>query len=434
MSGDDLRRLLPSVDSFLDPGAVARFGHARVVHAARAALDRARALDPVPDACVVRADVDRRLALGVGRIINATGVVLHTNLGRAPWAPRAIKAAQAAMGYCDVEFDRHEGRRGGRGAGVTERLAALTGAEDALVVNNNAAAVLLALTALAKGKRVIVSRGELVEIGGGFRVPDVCAASGACLVEVGTTNRTHLRDYRAALATGEPAAAILSVHPSNFRQIGFVTAPSRQALARLGPPLLVDLGSGAMEAFVEGEPTVLEVLSAGAALVCISGDKLLGGPQAGIVLGRAELIATLRAHPLMRALRCDKVTLAALEGTLDAWLTHDAIPVRDAVMLPADRLRSAVERWRDALPSHVTAEAVPTDGAVGGGTTPGRVWASWALAITDPAPEALRSRLLEGTPPVVAQIRDGALRLDARTVLAVGDEDALLEALMEAVR
>lgn len=429
---DDPRRALPSVDALLDVEQVDRYGHARVVHEARAALAAARGSTPTPDAAAVRADLARRLDRGVRRVVNATGVVLHTNLGRAPWSRRAIEAALAATAWCDVEFDRHAGGRGGRGAGVAGRLAALTGAEDALVVNNNAAAVLLALTALAEGRRVIVSRGELVEIGGGFRVPDVMAASGARLVEVGTTNRTHLRDYRAALEGDEPAAAILRVHPSNFRQVGFVTRPTHAELAGLGPPLLVDLGSGALTA-VDDEPTIAEVLAAGAALVCVSGDKLLGGPQAGLVLGRADLVDRLRRHPLNRALRTGKVTLAALEGTLDAWLTDRDLPVRRIVEAPLDGLRAEVERWRAALPRGVDADVVEVEGAIGGGTTPGRTWPSWALAIRDPAPEGLRAALLRAEPPVVGRIHDGALLLDARTVAPMDDGDALLDALMEAL-
>ncbi len=425
----DPRRNLPSVDTLVTPERAARHGHARVASVGRALLAEARAAARIPARDDLEAELDRRLARRVRRVVNATGVVLHTNLGRAPWPPLAIEAAIGATGYCDVELDLDTGLRGGRGAGVAERFAALTGAEDALVVNNNAAAVMLALAALAKGRGVVVSRGELVEIGGGFRIPEVLEASGARLVEVGTTNRTHLRDYEAALAADDPPALVLRVHPSNFRQTGFVKRPTDAELAGLPAPLVVDLGSGAVAAFAD-EPPVTEVLAAGADLVCISGDKLLGGPQAGVVLGRAAYVERLRRHPLMRALRPDKVTLAALEGTLDAWLTGAAVPVELMANAPEEALRAEVERWRAALP--VETSAVRVEGAIGGGTTPGRTWPSWALRVPGDA-ETLRAALLAGDPPVLGIVRDGALLLDARTVWPLGEGDLLLTALLEAL-
>jgi L-seryl-tRNA(Ser) seleniumtransferase len=334
------------------------------------------------------------------------------------------------MGYCTVELDRGSGRRGHRGAEVEERLCALTGAEAALVVNNCAAAVLLVLRVLANGKRVLVSRAELVEIGGGFRVPAVLEESGAILTEVGTTNRTHLRDYQAAL--GPDVGAILRVHHSNFRQLGFVEEVALQELARLGPPLIVDAGSGALFDVGE-EPLVPAQLAAGASLVCFSGDKLLGGPQAGIVVGNSELIARLRAQPLFRALRPDKITLAALEATLDDWLRGDPVPVRAMIETPIEMLRAAVEQWRRALPSQVQAEVVEVAGAIGGGSVPGRTWPSVALGIRSPDPEALRAALLEQTPIIVARIQHDTLLLDARTVVGVGQSAELLRGLLSAL-
>ncbi|MCA9610498.1 MAG: L-seryl-tRNA(Sec) selenium transferase, partial [Myxococcales bacterium] len=316
-SNDDPRRQLPAIDRLVTESMVAAHGSARVTRAARAVVAeaRARALeDGVPSTDALRERVAERLRVRVEPVINATGVVLHTNLGRAPWSLRAIEAAVGASGYALTELDGTTGKRGGRGAGVEDRLCALTGAEAALVVNNGAAAVMLALAALAKGGRVIVSRGQLVEIGGGFRIPEILEASGATLVEVGTTNRTRRADFERAV--DEDTRAILWVHASNFRQIGFTAMPSIEALTTVGPMVICDLGSGALEPW-QDEPSVREAIEAGAALVCFSGDKLLGGPQAGIVVGRGDVVKRLATHPLARALRADKVTLAALEATLD---------------------------------------------------------------------------------------------------------------------
>lgn len=426
----DPRAALPAVDRLLAPALVARYGHARVVSEARAVLEAARAEIAGGGRAASREALEARLvarlAVATRPVINATGVVLHTNLGRAPWPARAIEAAAAAAGYCSVEIDLESGRRGGRAAGVEARLRALCGAEAALAVNNGAAAVLLALTAVAAGRPVLVSRGELVEIGGGFRVPDVMAASGARLVEVGTTNRTHLRDFATALTP--ETAAVLRVHHANFRQIGFVARPALAELAGLGPPLLVDLGSGAL-ADDEDEPTVPAALAAGAALVCMSGDKLLGGPQAGLVVGRRDLVELLRSHPLYRALRLDKVSMAGLEGTLDAWLCGEPVPVRQMIDVPLDVLRRAVEGWRDALAETIPCSVRPVEATVGGGSLPGRVWPSYALAIRHPHPERLRAALLHGEPPVVGRVQGGELLLDARTVVPLGQGEALVAAL-----
>lgn len=437
ISEGDARRGLPAIDRLVTDELVERYGRARVVLAARRLVAEVRGAvaegAAVPAVEVLRGRLERRLARRLGPVINATGVVLHTNLGRAPWSEGAIAAAAGAAGYCAVELDPASGRRGRRGAGAEERLCALTGAEDALIVNNCAAAVLLALSALAAGRGVAVSRGELVEIGGGFRIPEVLGLSGARLVEVGTTNRTHLRDYREAIEDpGRDVAAVLRVHHSNFRQIGFVSRPSMAELAGLGVPLVVDLGSGAL-APVADEPSVPEALEAGADVVCLSGDKLLGGPQAGVVLGRRSALAALRKHPLFRAVRPDKVTLAALEATADDWLTGRPPPVRRMIDADPEALRAAVEAWRRALPRGVEARGVEVEGAVGGGSLPGRTWPSWALAITRPDPERLRAALLAGEPPVVGRIAGGALLLDARTIVPLGQGDALVAALRDAL-
>ena len=427
---DDPRRHLPAIDQLSDAELVARFGAARVTLEARALVAEARAdavTRGVPSLEALRAELAARLAVRVRSVINATGVVLHTNLGRAPWTSRARQAAQDAMGFAAVELDTRSGKRGRRAPGAEGRLCALTGAEAALVVNNGAAALLLALSALARDGRVIVSRGQLVEIGGGFRIPEIMRLSGATLDEVGTTNRTHLRDYEARL---DGASAILWVHASNFRQVGFVTAPSIGELARLGRPVIADVGSGALTA-VDDEPLVADALAAGADVVCFSGDKLLGGPQAGLLLGPRATLDRLRKDPFMRAVRADKVTLAALEGTLDDWLL--GTPTGVQLMIGADPqvLRDAAESWRAALPAGVEAEVVEVDGAIGGGSVPGRRWPSWALAITRPSPTRLFRALL---PDVLARVHKGRLLLDARTVVPVGQSSALLARLLEVVQ
>ncbi|MGK0360372.1 MAG: L-seryl-tRNA(Ser) seleniumtransferase, partial [Bradymonadia bacterium] len=321
--------------------------------------------------------------------------------------------------------------RGGRGAGVRARLAALVGAEDALVVNNCAAAVMLALTAVARDRSVLISRGELVEIGGGFRVPTVITSAGAHLIEVGTTNRTHLRDYVDAVT--DDVAAIVRVHHGNFRQIGFTTRPALSDLVQVGPPVIVDQGSGAL---FEDDPDSLSVksaLAAGANLVCFSGDKLLGGPQAGIIVGDHVWVEKLRRHPLFRALRVDKTIQAALEGTLDAWAADDALPIRDMRAVSIAALTAEVERWQAALGGPVAAEVLALEGTIGGGSLPGRTWPSVGLAIRRPAPEALAAALRGGDPPVIGRIHKGALLFDARTVLPLGQGDALVASIRAAI-
>ncbi len=416
----DLLRQLPKVDVLLRDERVARFAHGVAVAAAREVLDEARAAlregGGLP-ADLVDQVVERARRLDEGRlleVVNATGIVLHTNLGRAPWSPSAVAAAARAAGYCDLELTLATGARGGRLSGVQAQLRHLVGAEASLVVNNNAAAVMLVLTALAAGREVVVSRGELVEIGGSFRVPDIVASGGARLREVGTTNRTRVADVERAI--GPDTALILKVHPSNFKVTGFVEAPTRRELAALGRargvPVVEDLGSGSLRGG-HGEPSVAEVLEAGIDLVTFSGDKLVGGPQAGVVVGRADLVALLRKHPLYRALRVDKVTLAALEATLGDHLAGRVVPVDAMSRADPGELRARAERLRALVG---VGEVVATEGQVGGGAAPGEALPSFALRLATDRPDALAAALRAGRPPVVARVHHEAVLLDVRTV------------------
>jgi L-seryl-tRNA(Ser) seleniumtransferase len=408
------RRDLPAVDELArtldDPLAV---------EAARAVLARARETiaaggSPGDLAALLRAELRALRAPRLRRVLNATGVLVHTNLGRAPLAEHALeRVVEAARGYSNLEYELVEGRRGSRQDHVAAALRRLTGAEAALVVNNNAAAVLLALAALAEGREVVVSRGELIEIGDGFRIPDVLARSGARLREVGTTNRTRAADYERAV--GPETGALLRVHQSNFRVVGFTEQPSVAELAavarRHGVPLVDDLGSGVLVA-LEGEPSARESLAAGADLVCFSGDKLLGGPQAGVVVGRAELVERLRRHPLQRAVRADKLTLAALEGTLALYAepgrAGQEVPVLRMLGEPAESVRARASRLAEA----VGGEVEETVARAGGGALPLAEIASYACAVE----EELAGPLREGEPPVVGIVRDGRLLLDCRTL------------------
>jgi L-seryl-tRNA(Ser) seleniumtransferase len=407
-------RDLPSVDELArvadDPLAV---------DAARAVLDRAReeiraGSDPGDLPERLRDEIREARRMRLRRAINATGVVVHTNLGRAPLAEAALDAArEAARGYSNLEYDLSAGRRGSRQDHVASILRRLTGAEAALVVNNNAAAVLLALAALAEGREVLVSRGELIEIGDGFRIPDVLARSGAHLREVGTTNRTRAADYESSIT--EDTALLLRVHRSNFRVVGFTEQPTVLELAAVARrhdlPLVDDLGSGAFSHF-EDEPSARESLDQGADLACFSGDKLLGGPQAGIVVGRADLVERLRRHPLQRALRADKLTLAALEATLRLYLEPDRavreIPVLRMLSEPAEGVRSRAER----LAELAGGEVEETVARAGGGALPLAEIPSYACAVE----EALSAPLRAAEPPVVGLVRDGRLLLDCRTL------------------
>ena len=441
-------RDLPALQRLLESAAasalVAAHGRAPVVEALRRALDGARAAVARGQAAagagellsVAAADLAAADRPGLRRVINATGVVLHTNLGRAPLAAAALEAAMdVGRGYSNLEYDLEAGARGRRLQGVEPLLCELTGAEAALVVNNAAAAVLLALSAHAgDGGEVVVSRGELVEIGGGFRVPDVIAQGGARLVEVGTTNRTRVADYAAAV-TGR-TRVVLKVHPSNYRVIGFTEAATLAELAELararGLLLMEDLGSGALLDLSRfgrpREPTVRERLEAGCDLVAFSGDKLMGGPQAGLLVGREAAVAPLRRHPLMRAVRPDKLTLAALEATLrlhrDPERAAREMPVlRMLAQTPAE-LQARAERLRAAL-SGLKAMVEPSEAYAGGGSLPGEAMESRAvtLAAAD-GPDALAARLRAGEPAVVGRVAHGRLWLDVLTV-ADGEVEAL---------
>ncbi len=385
--------------------------------AARSVLERARedikaGREPGSFVEAVLAEVARARRPSLRRVLNATGVLVHTNLGRAPLAEAALaRVVEVGSGYSNLEYDLEQGERGSRQDHLAPLLSRLTGAEAALVVNNNAAAVLLALAALAEGREVVVSRGELIEIGDGFRIPDVLARSGARLVEVGTTNRTRAADYQRAI--GPETALLLRVHQSNFRVVGFSERPGLAELAEIARaqelPLVDDLGSGALSP-VGDEPTPAESLRAGADLVTFSGDKLLGGPQAGVVVGRGDLVERLRKHPLQRALRADKLTLAALEGTLGLALDEaaDAIPVLRMLHEPVERVRARAER----LAGLVSGEVEETVARVGGGALPLAELPSAACAVEEGLAEPLRV----GEPPVIGIVRDGRLLLDCRTL------------------
>jgi L-seryl-tRNA(Ser) seleniumtransferase len=380
-----------------------------------------------------------RIARRTRRVVNATGVVLHTNLGRAPLAADAAQAvADSARGYASLEVDLESGRRGGRGAFVERALAELTGAEAALVVNNNAAAVLLALTAVGAGRAVLVSRGELVEIGGGFRIPEVLARSGARMVEVGTTNKTRERDYADALDAAGDVAAILRVHPGNFKQTGFVERPSLEALVALARARSVavveDLGGGLLADLgvpgLEHEPLVRASVAAGADVVCFSTDKALGGPQGGAAVGRAKLVEVLRRDPLARALRMGRMPLVALEATLAHWMRGelDAIPALAALREPVVDVRARAERWAARLRERgVACEVVALEAVAGGGAFAEEAFASAGLALAGDAEGWVRA-LRRGETPVMARIEGDRAVLDARSVLP-DEEDALLAAV-----
>jgi L-seryl-tRNA(Ser) seleniumtransferase len=404
-------RDLPSVDELARTG-----GDPLAVDAARTVLARAReqikaGTDPGDLAEELRRELRAAHAPQLRRVLNATGVIVHTNLGRAPLAAAALEhVAAAARGYSNLEYDLAAGTRGSRQTHLAALLRRLTGAEAALVVNNNAAAVLLALAALAEGREVLVSRGELIEIGDGFRIPDVLVRSGARLREVGTTNRTRAADYEQAV--GRETSVLLRVHQSNFRVVGFTELPSIRELANVAKNheliLVDDLGSGAL-VDVGDEPTARASLNAGAHIVCFSGDKLLGGPQAGIIVGRADLIERLRRHPLQRALRADKLTLAALEGTLRlAVEAPDDVPVLRMLREPAESVRARAER----LAALVGGEVEETVARAGGGALPLAELPSYACAVEEELARPLRA----GEPPVVGIVRDGRLLLDCRTL------------------
>ena len=449
----DPRRRLPSVDALLGAPDVVPLldAHPRalVVRALRAALTAARAAGGHAPSAGWAAAAAEHLAVTTAPalvpVVNATGVVLHTNLGRAPLAAAAVAAIHgAAARYTALEYDLGRGARGSRHLHCRDLLVELTGAEDALVVNNAAGALLLALSALARDGEAIVSRGELVEIGGAFRIPDILARSGATLVEVGATNRTHADDYRRAL---RPATRLLlKVHRSNFQVTGFtaeVPASDVAELARTaGRASLYDLGSGLLLDLapwgLSGEPLVRDAVAAGGDLVVFSGDKLLGGPQAGILLGRAAAVAACRADPVARAVRADKLTLAALEATLALYRDPDAarrvIPVLRMLTLDAEALRAAAARLREALPPPAGAQLAVGTAEVGGGSFPG-VTLPAVLVVLRPAapgPDELLRRLRDAPTPVIARIADGHVVLDPRTLLA-GDAERVARAVAGAL-
>ena len=437
-------RQLPAVDTLLTaaPDLAVQYGHPRAVEAVRQALNEAR--DAIRNGEIVPSQtelIDRAQTLLSVRpsprpVINATGVILHTNLGRAPLSESAQQAMlAAAASYSDLEYDLESGGRGKRDTHLETLITALTGAEAATVVNNNAAATLLMLTALAQKREVILSRGQLVEIGGGFRVPDVLMQSGAQLVEVGTTNRTRIADFERAITPD--TALLMRVHSSNFKMIGFTEQPTLAELATLahtrGLFAVDDLGSGALldtAAFgLAHEPTVSESLAAGFDLVAFSADKLLGGPQAGIIVGRRTLIAQIKQHPLARAVRIDKLCLAALNATLEHYrrdeaLTH--IPVWQMIAQTADAIRARAESWAAQLAAQgVNCTVIAAQSTIGGGSLPGETLSTYALALNVPHPDQFMAALRRADPPVIARIAADRVLFDPRTVFAAQEADLL---------
>lgn len=450
----DLARL-PRVDRVVAHGQLAearsRLGTRLVTRLVREAIDAARervrrgGADAVPGeeevAATAAAAAHAILAGKARRVVNATGVLLHTNLGRAPLAPDAVRAlADTAGGYVALEIDLATGRRGWRGAFVEQALAELCGAPATLVVNNGAAACLLLLGAHLAGKDVLVSRGELVEIGGGFRVPEILERSGARLVEVGATNRTRIADYARALDQRAGGAAILRVHQANFRQIGFVERPSIEALAALarerGVLLLEDQGSGALDDLGDvglgDEPSPAASLAAGVHAIAFSTDKILGGPQGGVIAGRADLVEACRRDPLARALRLGRLPLVALEATLEGWLAHGAasIPVLARARAGRAAHRARALHWQKALEAAgIAAEVIDTHGEMGGGAQPGEGIPSAALRVSHPQPSAVAARLRACDPAVLVRVEEGAVVVDALAV-AEAEEPELVVAML----
>ena len=452
-------RALPSVERLLSDERILRLieTHSRqvVLEFVRSSLNDARSAiaagRAAPDAhaiiAAVAAQAEASRRPWPKRVINATGVALHTNLGRAPLSDDAIKAIQrAAQGYSELELDLASGGRGSRQARISELVSRATGAEAALVVNNNASAVMLGLAAIAAGKEVIVSRGEAVEIGGGFRIPDVLRQSGATLVEVGTTNRTYARDYAAAITAD--TGALLAVHASNFRVMGFTHTPHISELVEIGNrrgiPVLHDLGSGCLldtTAFgLAREPMPQESVSAGVGLSFFSGDKLLGGPQAGIIAGKRELVDVAARHPLARAMRIDKLSMAALAATLIHYIRGEAltaIPIWRMIAAPADAVKARADAWARKLGCPPSVSVAPTQSTIGGGSLPGETLPSWAVAIDCSAlnggAEEFAKCLRQAETPVIGRIESERVLLDPRTVLPTED-DALLQALTDALQ
>jgi L-seryl-tRNA(Ser) seleniumtransferase len=442
--------VIPSIEQLRQRPAIraleARFGAEATVDAVRAAAAEVRRsiAGGASGEVVGRIEVAAAAQLAdafrpsLTTVINATGVVIHTNLGRAPLAAPAIdRIAEVARGYASLEYDLARGTRGRRDVHAEALLCRLTGAEAAVVVNNNAAATMIVLAALAVGREVIVSRGELVEIGGGFRVPDVMAQSGAVLREVGTTNKTRAADYAAAIS--ERTALILRVHPSNFTIEGFTERPTLEDLVAVGRtfniPVAEDLGSGLLKKGDDSflEPSVDATVAAGVDVCCFSGDKLLGGPQAGIIVGRAAQVDRIRKHPLMRALRVDKMTYAALEATLAEYAAGRAqttVPVQRMLAMTADEIRARADRVASAIRGHDgwRADVLRGMSAIGGGSAPGVELPTWLIAIekSGVTPDALEALLRRGSPPVIVRIERDRVLLDLRTVLP--EQDSALTA------
>ncbi len=438
-------RNLPSVDRLLQTPQAERwinqYGRPLTLSAIRVTLEQIRKgieqsptnLDEERLIRAVEETLNNWTHLTLQPVINATGVILHTNLGRAPLSPSALQSIQTcASGYSTLEFNLAAGRRGKREIHAQQILTRLTGAEDAFVVNNNAAAVLLALSALARRKPVIISRTQLIEIGGGFRVPDVMKQSGAKLIEIGTTNRVHLSDYETALQN-YPNALILHAHHSNFRLIGFASEPALTSIAALAHQyqtfVIDDLGSGALldtsQFGLTHEPTIQESLQAGCDLVCFSGDKLLGGPQAGILVGKAGLLDKIKKHPLARAVRADKLCLAALSATLLHYLKDEAlteIPVWRMIAAPQEEIRRRALRWQAQLSAGNVIGGVST---VGGGSLPEETLPTFLLAFSVPKADRFLARLREGDPAIIARIENDQVLLDPRTVLPQQEEELI---------
>jgi len=445
-------RSLPSVDQLLQNPAVIswtnKYGRPLTLEALRQAMDEARRayqtsrIIPSPDMLLAQAH-DMLLLWSTPSlqpVINATGVILHTNLGRAPLSLSTLKAIQnISMGYSNLEYDLHTGKRGSRLVHAETLLNHLTHSEAALVVNNNAAAVLLILSAFARRRSVIIARSQLVEIGGGFRIPDVMKQSGAHLLEVGTTNRVHLSDYQSAIEEGSPAL-IMHAHRSNFRISGFTSEPTLSELAGIanqaGIPLMDDLGSGTLldtaKYGLGHEPTVSESLSAGVDILCFSGDKLLGGPQAGIIIGKAEYISRLKKHPLARAVRADKLCLAALSATLLHYLKDEAIheiPVWRMISMTTDIIRQRANHWTEILGFGTVIESLST---VGGGSLPGETLPTYVLSLPVRSPNRVMELLRANQPAVIARLDMDKVIFDPRTVMPE-QENELLAAIRSAL-
>lgn len=451
----ELLRQLPGVDQLLQTsvasGLIAAYGRPATLTAVRWSLDQARDAilaghDTAPATEVLLSAAGEHLAFltapTLRPVINATGVIIHTNLGRSPLSQAALGAmVEAAQHYSTLEYDPESGRRGSRSVHAHQLLTRLIGSEEATVVNNNAAAVLLTLTALAQGREVIISRGQLVEIGGSFRIPDVMAQSGATLVEVGATNRTHLHDYQAAIT--ERTAAIMVAHHSNFRMLGFTAEPELAELCALahqnGILFLHDLGSGTLldtaDYGLAHEPTVQESLTAGTDVASFSGDKLLGGPQAGIIVGRRELITRIKTHPLARAVRPDKLCLAGLSATLLHYLKDEAsrqIPIWLMIAATPEEIKRQARRWaRHLAQNGLTADITPGESTIGGGSLPGETLPTWLVVVRHPRLDAFAARLRSSDPPLIGRIAEDRLLLDPRTVLP-DQSELLLQLLLRA--